>query len=92
MMIMVIKLQYCRYSEQLVKQNFSTLERDYREMQLAGEGRVVIDHPGLVKGDETVCLSRIRAQWHGILVAILYETMEALNWTILWAPPPILRR
>jgi len=33
------------------------------------------DHPGVVKGDETVCLSHIRAQWHEILVAILNETM-----------------
>jgi len=44
-------------------------------MQLAGEGEVAIDQPVVVKENETVCLSRIQAQWHEIPTAILYETV-----------------
>lgn len=60
--IMVNKPRYYRYGEQWVMQNFVTSERDYHEMQLAGKGGGVINHPGIVKGDEAVRLSRTRTQ------------------------------
>jgi len=91
-MIMGSKPRYCGCGQQLVKQNSATSERDYREMKLAGRGGVVIDHPGVVKRPRRCVCHTNERNGTGLWLLFCMKRWYALNWTILWAPPPISRR